>query len=135
MFDRVLAILDVILLIIIVAQGESIRYYERETFRMNRERFDERKKWREQKRQQVLKKDAEQKTNDSKPISESESKSTTAEPKSKSTNVESVAGLSKPMDLPTLTTTTFSLRSIAILIRSLWRTMVGKLRALMNRAG
>ena len=54
MFDRILMIFEIVLLIWIVVQGEFVRFYEREVWRMNAERFDERKKWREQKRSQQL---------------------------------------------------------------------------------
>ena len=57
MFDRILMILEILLLIWIVVQGEFVRFYEREVWRMNAERFEERKQWRLQKQQQQLKKE------------------------------------------------------------------------------
>lgn len=58
MFDHIMFVLDVLLLVAIVAQGEAIRYYEKEVWRMNAERFDERKKWRLEKQEQQRKKTA-----------------------------------------------------------------------------
>lgn len=63
-FDSLLMVLEILLLIWIVWQGEAIRYYERETYRMNRDRYEERKKWRQEKQEQTRKKLA-QKTSDS----------------------------------------------------------------------
>jgi hypothetical protein len=88
MFDRIIAIVDVVLLFLIVIQGESIRWYEREVYRMNRERFDERKKWREAKQKSTLKKGAIG-TNDTSNDSTSESNSTTLSSQSKTANAES----------------------------------------------
>lgn len=56
MLDHILFLLEIVLLGIVVWQGELIRRYEKWTYEMNRERWDERAKWREQKRQQQLKK-------------------------------------------------------------------------------
>ena len=56
MFDRILMLLEIILLGVVVWQGEWVRYYERRVFEMNAERFEERKQWRTQKKQQQLKK-------------------------------------------------------------------------------
>ena len=56
MFDRILMLLEIILLIWIVWQGEGVKFYEKETWRMNAERFEERKQWRLQKKQQQVKK-------------------------------------------------------------------------------
>jgi len=56
MFDRILMILEILLLIWIVVQGEFVRFYEREVWRMNADRFEERKQWRLQKKQQQIKK-------------------------------------------------------------------------------
>jgi hypothetical protein len=56
MFDRILMVLEIVLLIIIVWQGEWVRFYEREVWRMNAERFEERKKWRLEKQEQARKK-------------------------------------------------------------------------------
>jgi hypothetical protein len=98
MFERILAVLDVVLLLWIVVQGEAIRFYERELFHMNKERFDERKKWREQKRLQLSKKETAQKTNESSPSSESPSPTETVEPKSKTISAKSVEDYSKDTD-------------------------------------
>ena len=54
--DRLLMILEVLLLIWVVVQGEYIRYYEREVHRIQSDREKERGQWREQKRKQVTKK-------------------------------------------------------------------------------
>jgi len=97
-FDRIMAVLDVVLLLWIVVQGEAIRFYEREVFRMARDRFNERAKWREQKRLQQLKKETAQKTNESSPSSESPSPTETVEPKSKTISAKSVEGNSKDTD-------------------------------------
>ena len=56
MFDRIMSVIDVLLLVLIVLQGEAIRYYEKEVWRMNAERFEERKKWRLEKQEQSRKK-------------------------------------------------------------------------------
>lgn len=55
-FDRVLSIIETILFVVIVVQGEYIRFYEREVHRIQSEREAERKLWREQKRKQAVKK-------------------------------------------------------------------------------
>jgi hypothetical protein len=55
-FDRIAMILELLLLVMIVVQGEYIRYYEREVHKMNRERYEERAKWREAKRRQQQRK-------------------------------------------------------------------------------
>ena len=52
MFDRLLAIIDVVLLTWIVVQGEAIRFYGRGVYRMQKERDNERRQWREAKRRQ-----------------------------------------------------------------------------------
>jgi len=64
MVDRLLMILEILLLIWIVIQGEYVRFYEREVFRMNKERYEERAKWRREKQEQTRRKTA-QKTSDS----------------------------------------------------------------------
>lgn len=48
--------IDLALLAIIVVQGEFVRYYEREVYRIHAERAAERAAWREQKRRQATKK-------------------------------------------------------------------------------
>jgi hypothetical protein len=55
-FDRALMIAEVLLLIWVVVQGEYIRFYEREVFRIQSEREKERAAWREAKRKQAAKK-------------------------------------------------------------------------------
>jgi hypothetical protein len=55
-FDHVLGVLEILLLVWIVVQGEYIRFYEREVFRIQSEREKERAVWREQKRKQSAKK-------------------------------------------------------------------------------
>src|SRR5579864_1492490 len=100
MFDHIMSVLDVLLLVVIVAQGEYVRYYEREVHRMTRERFEERARWREQKRQQQLKKEAALKTSDSSASLELLSPSETLVPPSKTTNVKSAAALSTPTATP-----------------------------------
>jgi hypothetical protein len=56
MIDRVLTAVEILLLVWIVVQGEFIRFYEREVYRMHFARDKERRDWREQKRKQVIKK-------------------------------------------------------------------------------
>jgi hypothetical protein len=54
--DQILMVVEIALLVVVVIQGEFIRYYEREVHRIQSEREAERKAWREQKRKQVVKK-------------------------------------------------------------------------------
>lgn len=54
-FDRALMLVEVALLIWIVIQGEYIRFYEANTYRIQSNREDERRKWREEKRKQSIK--------------------------------------------------------------------------------
>lgn len=89
MFDRALMVLEIILLIWIVVQGEYVRFYEREVHRMTLDRFTERKLWREQKRQQQSKKETGPKTKGSNASSESISPIETTLPASKMTNAKS----------------------------------------------
>lgn len=56
MIDRILMIIEVVLLILVVIQGEYIRYYEREVHRIQSEREKERRDWRDAKRRQATKK-------------------------------------------------------------------------------
>jgi hypothetical protein len=56
LLDTTLFIVEIILLIWIVWQGEKIRFYEREVWRMHRERHEQQMKWREAKRAAILKK-------------------------------------------------------------------------------
>ncbi len=55
-FDRVLSLIEIALFIVIVVQGEYIRFYEREVHRIQSEREKERRDWREAKRKQAAKK-------------------------------------------------------------------------------
>lgn len=91
MFDRILTLFEIVLLIWIVYQGEWVKYYEKETWRMNAERFEERKQWRLQKKQQQLKKEIAPKTNDFKLSTASPSLDKTNFAQSKTTDVKSVA--------------------------------------------
>jgi hypothetical protein len=56
MFDRWLSVIEILLLVWIVVQGEYIRYYEREVHRLHSYREKERLEWREKKRKQTIKK-------------------------------------------------------------------------------
>jgi uncharacterized protein YpmB len=56
MGDKILQIIEIILLVWIVIQGEFIRYYERGVFRLHTEREDERRAWRLAKQKSQLKK-------------------------------------------------------------------------------
>jgi hypothetical protein len=56
MIERVLLILEAVLLVWLVVQGEYIRFYEREVYRIHAEREKERREWREAKRKQQVKK-------------------------------------------------------------------------------
>lgn len=47
---------ETIALWIIVIQGFFVMFYEYEVWKMNKERFQERAKWREEKRKQAIKK-------------------------------------------------------------------------------
>ena len=89
MFDRLLMVLEIILLVVIVWQGEWVRYYERRVFEMNAERYAERKQWREQKRSQQSKRESAPKTNDFKLSTESPSPDKTKSEQSKTTDAKS----------------------------------------------
>jgi len=54
--DRWMMLVEIFLLVLVVIQGEFIRYYEREVHRIQSDREKERAIWREQKRKQVVKK-------------------------------------------------------------------------------
>jgi len=56
MFDKIMSLLEVLLLIWVVVQGEYIRFYEREVHRIYSDREKERAAWREQKKKQAIKK-------------------------------------------------------------------------------
>jgi hypothetical protein len=56
MFDHIAMILELVLLVIIVAQGEAVRFYEREVWRMNSDRYRERAAWRQAKQKAQSKK-------------------------------------------------------------------------------
>jgi hypothetical protein len=52
-FDRLLMVIEIFLLVIVVVQGEYVRYYEKEVHRIHSTREKERADWREQKRKQT----------------------------------------------------------------------------------
>lgn len=79
-FDRALMVLEILLLIWIVAQGEAVRFYEKEVWRMNKERFEERAKWRKEKQEQTRRKTA---------LKTSDSSANTASPLPDKTNSDS----------------------------------------------
>jgi hypothetical protein len=54
--DQKLMVVEIFLLVLVIIQGEFIRYYEREVHRIQSEREGERKTWRDQKRKQIVKK-------------------------------------------------------------------------------
>jgi len=56
--DRLLMVLEVLLLIWVVVQGEIIVKCERGVYRLQKEREDERRQWRESKRRQQERRDA-----------------------------------------------------------------------------
>jgi len=56
MFDTFLMIIEVLLLIGVVIQGEYIRFYEKGVYRLHSERDKERREWRDAKKRQALKK-------------------------------------------------------------------------------
>ena len=60
MFDRILMLLEIVLLIWIVVQGEIIVRCERGVYRLQKEREDERRQWREAKRKQQERKTMQQ---------------------------------------------------------------------------
>jgi hypothetical protein len=57
-------IIEILLLIVVVWQGERVCWYERAVYRMSQERFQERARWRQAKQAATVKK-IEQKTADS----------------------------------------------------------------------
>ena len=102
--DTILMVVEVGLLIWVVVQGEYVRFYEREVYRMNRERYQERAEWRKQKRQQQSKKETAPKTSGSTRNSESLSNSSISVEATSATDANVVEAPSTPTDLPTLTT-------------------------------
>lgn len=54
MLDHILFGLELLLLAWIVVQGEQVKFYERETWKINKERYDERAKWRLAKQKTAL---------------------------------------------------------------------------------
>lgn len=50
--------MESLLLVVITLQGFVTLWFESEVWKMTRHRFDERAKWREEKRRQALKKDS-----------------------------------------------------------------------------
>lgn len=90
MFDRLLMIVEILLLIWVVVQGERVCFYEKEVWRMNADRFEERKQWRLEKKEQTRKKTA-QKISDSNPSMESLSPDKMNSDTNKKIDVKSVA--------------------------------------------
>jgi len=99
-FDRILMVLEILLLVVVVWQGEWVRYYERRVFEMNAERYTERAEWRKQKRSQQLKRETEPKINDFKLSTESLSPSEMPTPPIKTNSAKSVAVPLTPTDTP-----------------------------------
>jgi len=89
-FDHIVSVIEVLLLIWIVVQGEAIRYYEKEVWRMNAERFEERKKWRLEKQEQTRKR-LTPKTSDSSASTESLLPDKTKSEQNKTTDAKSAA--------------------------------------------
>ena len=56
MIDTILMVIEVLLLIIVVIQGEAIRFYEKGVYLLHSERDKERREWRDAKKRQALKK-------------------------------------------------------------------------------
>jgi len=133
MFDRILMILEILLLIWIVVQGEFVRFYEREVWRMNADRFEERKQWREQKRQQLLKKETTQKTSESSASLESPSPTETNVADNKTISVKSAAVPLTPTVRPPSTTIISECKSSDTLIEFLWKLAAGMLRHLTSK--
>jgi hypothetical protein len=106
MFDRILMLLEIVLLIWIVWQGEIIVKCERGVYQLQKEREGERAKWREQKRQQLLKKDSAPKTLDSSANLELPLPSEKSEPVSKTISVKSAAVPSTHTDIRVSTIST-----------------------------
>ena len=55
-FDRILTLIEIGLLVWITVQGEYIRFFEREVYRLHSERENERRAWRQAKQKSQLKK-------------------------------------------------------------------------------
>src|ERR1700675_2821659 len=96
MIDRILMLLEIVLLIWIVYQGEIIVKCERGVYQLQKERETERARWREQKRSQQLKKDSTPKTSDSSANLASPSPSETLAPPNKTISAKSAAAHSTP---------------------------------------
>ena len=94
-----LAIPDFLVLVWIAVQGQVVWFYERETYKMARERYKERTRWREQKRQQLLKKESEQKTEGSSTSTTSPLPIEINAPPTKITNAKSVVAPLTSSDL------------------------------------
>ena len=133
MFDRILMILEILLLIWIVVQGEIIVRCERGVYRLQRERETERAKWREQKRQQLLKKESTQKTSESSASLESPLPTEMPAPENKTISVKSAAVPLTPTARPPLTTIISECKSSDTLIEFLWKLAAGTLRHLTNK--
>lgn len=93
MFQDICFALEILLLVVVVIQGEYIRQYEKKTYELHAERQEERFRWREQKRQQTLRK-IEPKTSDSSASTVSLSLSETSESPIKTDVVKSASDLS-----------------------------------------
>lgn len=55
-FDRILMLIEILLFIVIVIQGEQIKFYERGVYRLYSDREKERREWRQAKQKQASKK-------------------------------------------------------------------------------
>lgn len=91
MVDRILMLLEVALLIRILWQGEIIVKCERGVYRLQKERETERAKWREAKRQQLLKRETAPKISDSNASTASPSPDKTNFAQSKTTDAKFAA--------------------------------------------
>jgi sRNA-binding protein len=129
MFDRILALLDVILLLWIVQQGERLIKLERDTNLMARERYEERAAWRKAKQEQQRKKN-EQKTSESNATS-ADSLSPT-EPTSSTNKVTNAPSAAVPVIRPSsiISISRWSRIGFWILLQCTWT--VGRLRSWMN---
>lgn len=103
--STLLMFLEIGLLVAICWQGELIRRYEKWTYEIHSERHTERARWREQKRQQQIKR-IEPKTDDSEKSLGSVSKTTTVVAPISATDALFAVDLSTPTDLPIPTTST-----------------------------
>lgn len=91
MLDHILMGIEILLLVWVVYQGEIIVKCERGVYHLQKERETERAKWREQKRQQQLKKDNAPKISDSNTNTESPLPTETTANANKISDVKSAA--------------------------------------------